>query len=512
MVNNGNETSGEDDERSSRRTFLKATGGAAVGAAVAGCLSLGGGDGGDSGGDGGSGDGGSGGSETAGSDSGDGGSANDSGGGSGSDITSGDGGSGGNGTGDTDGGGGTDTESGNGSSGGGGGSADIEGPITIGALAPNPENNPIGASIVNGARLAVQELNANDGIGGAEVELAVGNTEEDPSTGQQRYRELVLNEEADVTTGIFTSEVLLNIIDDIAQQGTIHLTAGAATAEVSRMIAENYDQFKYHFRAGPLNDLDLGRNLLDFGEANFEAMGWDSTYAMVEDYTWTEPISELFDESLGEVGVEVAGNQRYASGTTNFGPLFDDVESSDASGMFTAMAHTGTEAVVQWAKQQRPFGFAGIHVPMQLPSYYEAVNGACLYGVTQTSATPQSEVTEKTQPFVEAYNEEFDSYPVYTGYIAYDAVKLYAAMVEQTGTTDADELVSAMEQASFTATTGTLEFYGQDEEHPHDPVYGEDAIYPVFLQWQEGEDGGGVQEVVWPEQYKTADYQPPAWL
>ncbi|GAA0450198.1 ABC transporter substrate-binding protein [Halococcus dombrowskii] len=453
-----------------RRTFLRATGGAALATTVAGCLSLGGGGGGG---------GGSGGN-------------NSSGGGTGS------GGSGGNGSG------------GNGSS--GGASADIEGPVTIGALAPNPENDPIGGSIVNGARLAVQQLNDDGGIGGAEVKLEVGNTESDPSTGQQRYRELVLNKNADVTTGIFTSEVLLNIVEDMAQQRKLHITAGAATTEISRMIAEEYDKYKYHFRAGPLNDFDLGRNLLDFGEANFETMGWGSTFSMIEDYAWTEPISELFEKRLGGIGVDVAGSERYASGTTNFGPLYDDVASSDADGVFTAMAHTGTEAIVQWAKQQRPFGFAGIHVPMQLPSYYESVNGACLYGVTQTSATPQSKVTEKTQPFVKAYNDEFDGYPVYTGYHAYDAVKLYAAMVEQTGTKDADELVSAMEQSSFTGTTGTLKFYGKDKKYPHDPIYGENAMYPVFLQWQEGQNGGGVQEVIWPKQYETANYQQPAWI
>jgi branched-chain amino acid transport system substrate-binding protein len=467
----GSDSSQKSNDRrnagANRRTFLRATGGAALATTVAGCLSLGGG--------------GSGGS------------------------SSGTNGSGGGGNGSGGGGGG-------GNNSGGGGSANIEGPITIGALAPNPENDPIGGSIINAAELAVQELNDNGGIGGAEVELITGNTEADPATGQQRYRELVLNQNADVTTGIFTSEVLLNIVDDMAQQQKLHLTSGAATTEVSRMIAEDYERYKYHFRAGPLNDLDLGQNLIDFGKANFGSMGWDSTYAMVEDYAWTEPISELFNESLGEVGVDVAGNQRYASGTTNFGPLFDDVQSSGASGMFTAMAHTGTEAVVQWAQQQRPFGFAGIHVPMQLPSYYQSVNGACLYGVTQTSATPQSEITQKTQPFVQAYNQRFDGYPVYTGYITYDAIKLYAKMVEQTGTKNADELVSAMENASFTATTGTLEFYGRDKRFPHDPVYAEDAIYPVFLQWQEGDNGGGVQEVIWPEKFKTADYQQPAWI
>jgi branched-chain amino acid transport system substrate-binding protein len=462
----GNDSSFESNdgknERANRRTFLRATGGAALATTVAGCLSLGG--------------------------SGSGGGGNGSGGG-------------GNGSG----GGGNNSS-------GGGGSANIEGPITIGALAPNPENDPIGGSIINAAELAVQQLNNNGGIGGAQVELVTGNTEADPATGQQRYRELVLNQNADVTTGIFTSEVLLNIMDDIAQQQKLHLTSGAATTEVSRMIAEDYDKYKYHFRAGPLNDYDLGKNLIDFGEANFESMGWGSVYGMVEDYAWTEPISELFEKNLDSTGAEVVGNQRYASGTTNFAPLFDDVQSSGASGMFTAMAHTGTDAVVQWAKQQRPFGFAGIHVPMQLPSYYQSVNGACLYGVTQTSATPTSEITQKTQPFVKAYNQQFNSYPVYTGYITYDAIKLYAKMVEQTGTTNADQLISALEQASFTATTGTLKFYGKNKRFPHDPVYSQNAIYPVFLQWQEDDSGNGVQEVIWPDQYKTAEYQQPAWI
>jgi branched-chain amino acid transport system substrate-binding protein len=278
------------------------------------------------------------------------------------------------------------------------------------------------------------------------------------------------------------------------------------------MVAEDYERYKYHFRTGPINAADLGQNLLDFGSANFQAMGWDSAYALIEDYAWTEPITQLYNQQLGSIDVAVSGNQRYASGTTDFAPLYDSIESSGASGAFTAMAHTGTEAIVQWAQQQRPFGFAGIHVPMQLPSYYQSVNGACLYGVTQTSATPQSEITEKTQPFVQAYNQMFDGYPVYTGYITYDAIRLYAETVAQAGTTNADDLISPLENASFTATTGTLAFYGQDERFPHDPIYGEENIYPVFFQWQEDGNGGGVQEVIWPEQYATADYQQPAWI
>jgi branched-chain amino acid transport system substrate-binding protein len=83
---------------------------------------------------------------------------------------------------------------------------------------------------------------------------------------------------------------------------------------------------------------------------------------------------------------------------------------------------------------------------------------------------------------------------------------------EQTGTKNADELVSAIEQSSFTGTTGTLKFYGRDERFPHDPIYGKDAMYPVFFQWQKGDNGGGVQKVIWPNTYETTKYQQPAWI
>lgn len=404
-------------------------------------------------------------------------------------------------------------EGGDGEDGGDGGDGgDIDGPIKIGVLAPEPEDNPIGMSIANGAELAVEQLNEDGGIGGADVEIVVEDTGEDPAEGQRRYQDLVVEEEVDVTAGVFTSEVLLNIMGDISQHQVPHLTTGAATTEASRMVNEEYDSYKYHFRVGPVNDRHLGQNLVDFAEANFENMGWESVAVLVEDFTWTGPISEVLDESLGETGVEVATSNRYAGGTENFGPIYDDIdEGVDAA--FTAMAHTGTTAVVQWAKQQRPFAFGGIHVPMQLPSYYESVDGACRYGITQTSATATSELTENTQPFVQAYEEKYDgSLPVYTGYITYDAIKLYADAVEQAETADSDEIVSTLEGISFTGTTGTIEFYGQDEEYTHDVVYGEENAWPIYLQWQENDDGEGVQEVIWPEEEATSEYVPPAWL
>jgi branched-chain amino acid transport system substrate-binding protein len=465
MVNDGSEGGSTSDSGTAsgrravrRRRFLEATGAGVAGIAFAGCVSTGGDDSGGGGGGGGG------------------------------------GGEGDNGSGQ------------NGTTAGSSGGSGLPETTKIGVLAPVPSDNPIGASIANGARLAAQQVNESGSLD-TELEVIVKDTKEAPDVGRSKYQELTLGEEVDMTTGIFTSEVLLSVLDDIAQQQTVHMTSGAATPKASQRVNQNYEKYKYHFRTGPLNAYELGVNMVDFLEAKRSALGWESVAVLVEDYEWTKPVSQALDENLGGTGVEVAMRRRYASGTENFTPIYDEVQSSGADAAFIAMAHTGTAAVLQWAKQQYPFHFGGIHVPMQLPSYYQSTNGACNYGVTQNSATPQSEVTKKTVPFANAYNEAFDSYPVYTGYISFDAVKQYAQVLGEAGTVDPDPVIQGLEGSSYLGTAGTISYYPKDDEFAHDVVYDKEKVYPVYMQWQDGN-----QEVIFPENLATAEYQNPSWL
>jgi len=403
---------------------------------------------------------------------------------------------------------------------GGGAGADVplsdRDEIRVGVLAPVPSENPIGASIANGVRLAAQEINENGGIDGTDISVVVKDTKEQPQTGRNRYGELVREENVDLTTGVFTSEVLLALMDDIAGSQTVHMTTGAASPEASAQVSNSYEEYKYHFRTGPINAHHLGANLVDFVEGKADALGWESVAVLVEDYKWTEPVSAVLNDQLSDTGVEVAMNQRYASGTEDFNPIYDSVEESGADAAFISMAHTGTAAVLQWAQQQRPFEFGGIHVPMQLPSYYDAVQGACAFGVTQNSATPQSEVTDQTVPFANAFRDEFGSFPVYTGYISYDAIKQYAEVVGETGDLGADPVISGLEGSSYTGTVGTIEYYGQDSEFTHDVKYEPDLVYPVYQQWQpedpQNPQAGGTQEVIFPDNLATAEYQSPPWV
>ena len=391
--------------------------------------------------------------------------------------------------------------------GGGGG---IPETIKIGAM--GPADASFGASILNSAKLAAEEMNAENGIAGADVEVITKDTMDSPSTARTGYQELTNSDNVHGTVGIFGSEQLLALMPEIASAQIPHLTAGAATPKAPQQVADDYETNKYWFRVGPVNSVFLGESMVQFAEDRFEQMGWEKIAVIAEDFEWTQPITDGIKSKLEDrVGVEVTEVRRIASGTQDFTPIYDQLEADEVDGAFTALAHIGVNALVQWAKQQRPFGFGGIHVPTQLPSFYDATSGAAIATFSQTTATPTSEVTEKTIPYAEAYNDAYDKYPVYSGYSAYDAMYMLKNAIEATESVDGAELVSELEGMSYTGTGGQIEFFGPDGRFPHDVKFGPDLSQGVYFQWQADSDGNGVQEVIWPDSLTTSEYVPAPW-
>jgi len=78
--------------------------------------------------------------------------------------------------------------------------------VTVGVLAPNPDNDSMGRSLVQGARIAVEEVGKSTA---ARWEMVVGDTNSSPQEARRQYQRLVLEEGADVTVGVSTSEALV---------------------------------------------------------------------------------------------------------------------------------------------------------------------------------------------------------------------------------------------------------------------------------------------------------------
>lgn len=413
-----------------------------------------------------------------------------------------------------------DGQDGNGGNQTNGGNGDGD-PLKVGVLANNPSESPVGGSIQGGAEVAAAELNQNGGVLGREVQIITRNTEETASGARNAYQQLNLNQDVDLTVGVFTSEALLAIIDDIADAQKLHFTTGAGTPEVSQLITEDYERYKYHFRPGPFNSIHLGQSLVDFAEEFFQStLGWESVSVLIEDAAWSGPGAEVVEQQLPNLGFDVTNIRRYPLQTSNFSPIYDEIEGEDPDGVYTMSAHAGVNAALQWYQEERPFGLGGIHVPAQFPQIWDSMNGSIEYVWTQTSAVPGVSITEKTQPFTEAFINAVGTPPVYTGYTTYDAVHLFAAYAEEAGTTDPEELIPMIEtnEVEYTGTTAeVVDFYGPDDDYPHDPVYTKQqwldgSSAPVWIQWQEAEEEGGDQVTFAPDSLSNGEYMRPEWI
>lgn len=400
---------------------------------------------------------------------------------------------------------------------GGNGGSELGDTLRIGALAPDADTNPVGASIRGGAEVAVRELDEEGVLDAENVELYVGNTEGTASGAGDAYNDLVLEEDVHFTMGCFASEAFIGIMDDIVSEQRLHLAAGASTLEMNERLLDDYEANKYMFRVGPFNGELLGQSLVDFAAEFYEdPLGWDRTAVLYEEAEWTGPVVSVLENQLDDHGFEVVDTQSYSMSSPDFSSIYDNLP-DDIDGVTTLMAHTGFEAARQWNGQQRSFEFGGIHVPAQNPAYQEDARLALSNVWTVNTATPGTNITSETEEFTQSFLDQTEGFaPVYTAYIAYDAIKLYAQYAEHVGSINEDDIIDAMasnELTPETTTTDAFEFYEADhDEYPHDIQYDREGWLagnnaPIFNQWQDG------QLVTFkPDAHQQAPYQHPARL
>ena len=407
--------------------------------------------------------------------------------------------------------------------------------IRFGVLAPM--NLPLGESMWEAAQLAAKQYNNDGGMLGAKVEVYQGESNADPTQTVSEYRRLVNQERCDITLGVFLGSALVRMMNQaMAPAEKIHITTASADPRAGELVsksvdftgsgAENeYERFKYHFRAGPINLLDLADAMLEFLENKAENRGWETIGVLTENPAEFTPYHERLVDGLGEIAnVPVV---KRVSGGTKWRSVYNELESEGCDLALVGLALAGTKAVTQWANQERDFSFGGIHVPAQSFGYWDSTGGSCEYVFTMNAMTPQTTNTSRTQEFVQAYQNEFGRAPVYSGAITYDAITLTEQAIRMTlegediegEVPDAKTMIPYLEEGTFTDSTilEEFQFTSADSEYAHEPQWTsiEETGVPVFQQWQndpETRPDYGTMHSFYPEQNKTSDYAVPRWI
>jgi branched-chain amino acid transport system substrate-binding protein len=294
--------------------------------------------------------------------------------------------------------------------------------------------------------------------------------------------------------GSYISEVVLALEPWSARLHMPFITPGAASNLISKAVHDDYDHYKYTFH-GWLTSAFIAQAICDYTKDMLVGpLHMKTAVIMSEDAAWTTPLDASYQECLPQAGLKVLDHIRFNPDTSDFTPIFHQIEDAHPDVIITGISHVGVQPTVQWHDQQVPLPMVGQSSQATTSTFWKDTNGAAEGVITDTAAAPDVALSPSTIPFAEAYIKQHGVSPAYDGYASYDMVHVIAEAIDRAGgSTDPDKLVTALEASDHVGTMGRIQFYGRDNQFTHALKYGPGLVTTIAVQWQSGK-----QVCIWP--------------
>jgi branched-chain amino acid transport system substrate-binding protein len=378
-------------------------------------------------------------------------------------------------------------------------------PIKIGVI--GEESSVAGASLTKAALLAADDINSTGGVNGRRIQVITYDNHSSAADSVRAFQRAVSEDKVVAVVGSYLSEVALALEPWSARLHMPFITPGATSNDISKKVHDDYATFKYTFH-GYLTSAYIAESICDFShEILVSQLRFKTAVVMSEDAKWTTPLDAQYLECLPKAGLEVLDHIRFNPDTTDFTPIFNQIERKHPSVIITGMSHVGVQPTVQWHDQQVPIPMAGNSSQASTSAFWKDTNGATEGVITFCGAAPKVAVTPKTIAFADGFAKRYGVSPAYVGYTSYDMIHVIAEAIKRAGSTEPDSLVDALEKTDYIGTIGREQFYGRNDPFTHSLKYGPGLVTGVMIQWQNGN-----QETIWPTDKANAKPKFPSFI
>jgi len=230
-----------------------------------------------------------------------------------------------------------------------------------------------------------------------------------------------------------------------------------------------------------------------------------------EDMEWTKPlrkglpgVSPRLVDVYKSKGLEVVYETTVSLDQKMFNPIFEEIAKTGAGVIDCVVGYIDQGAFVkQWAQSSAkniPWymwgGLAG------MPQAWKMTEGKVAGGMIGSSMV-KVPITPKTIPFMDNLFNQYKVGPIFGSHTTYDTLYGFKKAIEKAGGTgNVENIIKQLEQVQEVAVLGTIGW---------NPKLHYNLPYPKYLtpivQWQKGE-----MKVIWPKEYKNANYISPADL
>lgn len=303
----------------------------------------------------------------------------------------------------------------------------------------------------DGAKLAVDRMNAEGGILGRKVELLVRDSALKTDLGVSHARELILDKKVNFMIGPISSGIRL-AISDICRTFKIPLIDGIG-GSVSLHEERGHDYF-WQISVSTAGE-SYGAAV---GCSRFKKVKTVATVA--PDYVWGRQEVEGFTEPFKKMRPEVKVLENFwpKLGEKDFTPYITAILAKKPDLLYSVLYGLDW---INFVKQAKPYGlfekmlaFCFAEASCQIALGKEAPEGT--WGFARAPAV--SIDTPQMKSFVKAYKEMTGRFPGDTSITTYDAVYAFKYGAEKAKSTDGPAWVKAMKGASVLTLRGIVKF------------------------------------------------------
>lgn len=336
----------------------------------------------------------------------------------------------------------------------------------IGGIGPTTGDAAIyGTAVMNGAQIAVDEINKAGGVNGKQIEFNFQDDQSDAEKSVNAYNTLK-DWGMQVLMGTVTTTPCVAVADKTAQDNMFEVTPSASSTDA--IAGDNVFQVCFTDpNQGTKSAQYIGENKL----AKKVAVIYNSSDV------YSSGIEAKFIEEAKNQGLEVVAEEAFtADSKTDFSTQLKKAQDGGAELVFLPIYYTEASIILtqadQMGYQPKFFGCDGLDGLLAVKNFdTKLAEGVML--LTPFAADATDDLTKK---FVKEYKDKYDEVPNQFAADAYDAIyAIKAAMEEAKVTPDmsvtdmGDALKSAMTKVTIDGLTGDEMSWSESGEVNKDP-------------------------------------------
>lgn len=340
--------------------------------------------------------------------------------------------------------------------------------IRIGAV--YPMTGPVafdGETLLRGARIAADEINANGGILGKQIEIVVEDGACVPAQSVSAAEKLITASKVSALVGAFCSSSTGAVMEAAARY-QIPLVAGVSTAPD---LTERGNQFLFRI---PATSAMLSNA---FAKPMMEIAGGSKFSFLVVNDDWGRSIVDSYSTALEKEGATIVDRQIYITSESDLFPYITNIKRQEPDGLVLAGNTQNAAALTEQLRQlgigSKLFGEGAFTAK----PYFDLVSdqGDGIYGLM---AYVHTSTTAKNARFVEKYQELHNDLPTPYAASGYNEIAVVAEAITKAGSTDSVAIRDALHVVEVDGLSGKVKF------SPKGQGYG----FNVFLTLNEGTD------------------------